>query len=192
MERAYSRLELKAFDDERREFSGIATTPTPDRLGDIVEPEGAKFTLPIPLLWQHQSDKPIGEVFDVRPSKTGIAIKGRVFQAKQSRTLMERLDEAWESLRLKLVRGLSIGFSPLESAQIKDSYSYRFLEWEWLELSAVTIPANSQATIHAIKSIDRELRAASGHHPGAIFLDDHIRRVRHKSGVVYIGPLQED
>jgi HK97 family phage prohead protease len=188
MERAYSRLEIKAFDDERREFSGIATTPSPDRLGDIVEPEGAKYTLPIPLLWQHRSDQPIGEVYEVRVSKKGIDIKGRVFQAKQSRTLMERLDEAWESMKLKLVRGLSIGFNPLESAQIKDTYSYRYLQWEWLELSPVTIPANAEGTIHTIKSIDRGLRAASGLRDGVVFLDDQPRRVRRKSGVVYLDP----
>src|SRR5690606_25369784 len=61
-----------------------------------------------------------------------------------------------------LVRGLSIGFRGLDVEEIKGSWSLRFKEWEWLELSAVTIPANAEATIQAIKSIDSELRAASG------------------------------
>ena len=29
--RAYSLLEVKAYDDEKREITGIATTPEPDR-----------------------------------------------------------------------------------------------------------------------------------------------------------------
>lgn len=187
MNRAYSLLEIKAFDDDRREFEGMASTPTPDRLGDIVEPKGAIFNLPIPLLWQHMSDKPIGEVFSARPTKDGIPIRGRIFKATESQALIDRLDEAWESLKIKLVRGLSIGFNPIEFSQIKDTYSYRFTSWEWLELSAVTIPANSEATISTVKSIDRDLLAASGRGSRVVTLDKSIlRRVSRKPGVVYL------
>ena len=53
--RAYSCLEIKASAETggRRTFKGIATTPATDRTGDIVEPKGAEFKLPITLLWQH-------------------------------------------------------------------------------------------------------------------------------------------
>ena len=37
-----------------------------------------------------------------------------------------------------------------------------FSEWDWFELSAVTIPANADATITTIKSIDAGLRKAAG------------------------------
>jgi HK97 family phage major capsid protein len=43
-----------------------------------------------------------------------------------------------------------------------DDGGIRFKEWEWMELSLVTIPANSEATITQIKSLDRELLAAKG------------------------------
>jgi len=65
MKRAWAVFEVKAMDDEydgKRKFSGIATTPSTDRMGDIVEPKGAEFELPIPLLWQHDSSQPIGHV----------------------------------------------------------------------------------------------------------------------------------
>jgi phage head maturation protease len=63
----------------------------------------------------------------------------------------------------KLVRGLSIGFKPLEEARIGDTYSYRYLKWLWLELSPVVIPANGDCTLTSIKSIDQQQRrAASG------------------------------
>ena len=35
-------------------------------------------------------------------------------------------------------------------------------EWDWFELSAVTIPAQADATINAVKSIDAGLRKAAG------------------------------
>ena len=37
--------------------------------------------------------------------------------------------------------------------------------WEWFELSAVTVPANSKTTIQRIKSLDAEHRAALGAAP---------------------------
>ena len=165
MKRAYAILQIKSIDEDSRVITGIATTPTPDRSGDIVEPAGASFQLPIPLLWQHNSREPIGEVFAATVTPDGIEIQARLATIDDPGKLKDRLDEAWQSIKAKLVRGLSIGFKPLEEARISDTYAYRYSKWLWLELSAVTIPANADATIHAIKALDL---AASGRHlPGA-------------------------
>ncbi|MCT5858492.1 HK97 family phage prohead protease, partial [Pseudomonas aeruginosa] len=83
-------------------------------------------------------------------------------QVEEPGKLKDRLDEAWQSIKSGLVRGLSIGFSAKEFEQIPGSWGLRFLSWEWFELSAVTIPANAEATITSVKSIDREQRAALG------------------------------
>jgi hypothetical protein len=69
--RAYSVLEVKSVDSERREIEGMATTPAIDRIGDIVEPLGAKFTLPMPLLHQHKHDQPVGQVVAAKATKDG-------------------------------------------------------------------------------------------------------------------------
>ena len=53
MKKAYSLLQVKSVDAEQRIIKGIASTPTPDRSDDIVDPQGAKFALPIPFLWHH-------------------------------------------------------------------------------------------------------------------------------------------
>ncbi len=162
MQRAYSLLTLKNIDEEKREITGIATTPTTDRMGDIVEPEGAEFQLPIPLLWQHNSREPIGEVYEAKVTSDGILVKARILKIDEPGKLKDRLDEAWQSIKYKLVKGLSIGFQPLETADIEGTWGYRFLRWMWLELSAVTIAANGEASIQTVKSIDRALLAASG------------------------------
>lgn len=166
MNRAYAVLELKAVaDGTKRTFSGIATTPATDRMGDIVEPKGAKFKLPIPLLWQHDSRQPIGWVTRAKVTPRGIEIEGEVADIPEDGALKSRLLEAWQSIKSTLVRGLSIGFTPLEMEAIDAKQPWgaqRFVKWEWLELSAVTIPANADASISAIKSIDHRLLAASG------------------------------
>jgi HK97 family phage major capsid protein/HK97 family phage prohead protease len=163
-DRAYAVLELKAVEEEggKRIFTGIATTPATDRYEDIVEPKGAVFKLPIPLLWQHDSRQPIGWVTAAKVSNSGIEITGEIADVPEEGGLKDRLKEAWQSIKHKLVRGLSIGFDPIESSHIEGTYGYRFLKWEWLELSVVTIAANAEASIQSIKSADRLLRAASG------------------------------
>lgn len=163
MNRAYVTLEIKAAEDGgKRIFTGIASTASTDRTGDIVEPKGALYKLPIPLLWQHNSRDPIGWITSAKVTDKGIEVQGEVADIEEEGTLKTRLTEAWQMLKCGLVRGLSIGFNAIESARIEGTYGYRFIKWEWLELSAVTIPANQDASITAIKSADKELLAALG------------------------------
>ncbi|EBT3854204.1 phage major capsid protein, partial [Salmonella enterica] len=69
--------------------------------------------------------------------------------------------EAWASIKAGLVRGLSIGFRPIEYSFL-DEGGIRFLSWDLLEVSAVTIPANAECSIQTVKSFDRQFLAASG------------------------------
>lgn len=153
--RLYSRLEIKAVDEEQRLIRGTATTPTPDRMGDIVEPLGVKFTNPVPLLWQHDSRQPIGSAKLLKPTKDGIDFEARMPKVSEPGTLKDRLDEAWQSVKAGLVRGASIGFRALELSFMEDG-GIRFIETEVLELSLVTIPANADASISEIKKYDKK------------------------------------
>jgi len=159
--RAYSFLTLKAVNEEERIIEGVATSPSPDRLGDIVNPMGAKFSLPIPLLWQHNHDEPIGHVIEASPSPEGIWFKAKIASTVEPGKLKELLDFAWQSIKMKLVAAVSIGFKP-DKYSFLDTGGIEFSEWEWYELSAVTIPAQAEATISAVKSIDAGLRKAAG------------------------------
>lgn len=159
--RAWATLELKALDEEQRLITGIASTPVTDRQEDIVEPLGAQFKLPMPLLYQHNPRAPIGHVIAAHLSDEGIEVSARVEKG------VGFIDEAWELIKRKLIRGLSIGFRPLEHEDIKGSkWGRRFKKWEWLELSAVTVAANQDASITSIKALDLAAqRAASGTAP---------------------------
>lgn len=151
--RAYSLLEMKALDDDAREITGMATTPEPDRMGDIVNPLGAKFAAELPLLWQHRHDSPVGSVRFGKPTTKGIPFKASVAKVETEGLLKDLLDLAWDSVRAKLVRGVSIGFRALEYS-FMESGGIRFTEVEIYELSLVTIPANASATIQTIKAVD--------------------------------------
>lgn len=171
--RAYAVLTLKAVDEEQRILEGVATTLDVDRVGDIVEPKGAEFNLPIPFLFQHNSREPIGEVFFAKVTSDGIQIKARIAKIDEPGKLKDRIDEAWQSIKHRLVRGLSIGFQSIEHSHIDGTFGIKFSKWLWLELSAVTIPANSAASITAIKSaFDASRLAAIGNSGGSHALGD--------------------
>lgn len=157
----YSVIEIKEVNDEQRRFKGIATTPATDRMDDIVDPMGGVYKLPVSLLWQHIRMSPVGIVITAKPSKKGIEIEGHIPMIDKPAALSARLEEAWQSVKHLLVRGLSIGFRPLEYS-FMDNGGIHFHKWEWLELSLVTIAANAEATITSIKSFDQQQRAALG------------------------------
>lgn len=161
---AYSVLDIKAVGDgDQRQFSGIATTPKPDRIGDIVEPLGVKFKNPLPLLLFHDSRLPVGSVTFKRATEDGIEFDAELPDIREPGTLRDRVEEAYQSIKAGLIRGVSIGFRALKDGiEVLDSGGLRFLKSEVLELSLVVIPANQDATITTIKSIDESDRAALG------------------------------
>ena len=148
-------LQVKSFDAEQRIIKGIASTPSPDRSDDIVDPQGAKFALPIPFLWQHMHSQPIGEVTEAVVTDKGIEVTVQIAKIEEEGKLKDRIDEAWQSIKSGLVKGLSIGFRGITVEDIPRSWGLHFKEWEWFELSAVTVPANAEASITEIKTISK-------------------------------------
>ena len=158
-QRAYSFIEITKADDDRREINGIATTPSVDAVGDIVEPLGGEFTLPLPFLWQHDHRQPIGHVTHARATPEGISFTAKLVKIAEPGRLKDRLDEAWHSIKSGLVRATSIGFIPLQHEPIA-SGGLKYTRWSWSELSAVTVPANQDCTIATVKHFDIGLHRA--------------------------------
>lgn len=166
MNRAYSLIQTKALDERRRVFSGIATTPEPDRMQDTILPLGATFKNPVVLLHQHQHDAPIGTVRFSSPTERGIEFEAEIPIISEAGPLKDRVDTAWGEVKAGLVRGVSIGFLPVKFAHRQEG-GLEFQEIEIFELSTVSVPANPQAVINQVKSIDRALREQIG------LVDDH-------------------
>ena len=145
--RSFVPITLKAAHNNGvRSLTGTASTGSLDRMGDIVEPMGAKIKLPVPLLLQHDHSQPVGLVESATPTAKGIPFKATISEVKEPGKLKDRTDEAWQLVEHGLIRGVSIGFRASESEAIKGG-GLRFIAWELLELSLVTIPANPEATI---------------------------------------------
>lgn len=148
--RAYATFVTKALDEDKREISGIASTPETDRAGDIVEPLGAKFASEIPFLWQHDRGEPVGWA-KLKATKQAIEFTASLAKIDEDGPLKAVLDKAWQSIKAKLVRGVSIGFRPIEYSFMEGG-GVHYKEIEIYELSAVTIPAHQGAGIATIKA----------------------------------------
>jgi HK97 family phage major capsid protein len=169
MNRAYSVLQIKSVDQQRRVFTGIASTPTPDLVGDIIEPLGITYTNPIPLLFHHDQYSPVGSVVFDPPTPAGVTFTGTIPVVTEPGAVKDRVDEAWHSISADppLIRGTSIGWQALAKAIPVTPTTRRYPKTLVHELSLVTVPMNSEATILAIKSLDHSYLAASGlHSPG--------------------------
>lgn len=152
-QRAISVLSVKAVDSGRRRFSGVATTPATDRMGDEINPLGVQFTNPVVLLRGHDHDEPIGRVTLKRPTAKGIEFDAEIPVPLEEGKFKDRVDEAWHEIAYGVVRAVSIGFRPLKYS-FKDNGGIIFDEIEVYELSTVSVPALPEAVISSIKSLE--------------------------------------
>jgi HK97 family phage major capsid protein/HK97 family phage prohead protease len=158
LQRAYGLLHVKAVDAEQRVITGIASTPEPDRMGDVIEPLGITFKTPVPLLLYHSTQKPVGTVTFDPPTALGLTFTASLPHVTAPGTVRDRVEEAWQSITSGLLGAVSIGFRSIEEAWNKETQSFHFLKSEVLELSLVAIPANADATISSIKALDHAAR----------------------------------
>jgi HK97 family phage major capsid protein/HK97 family phage prohead protease len=158
LDRAYALLEIKSLQDERRTFSGIASTPELDRQGDSIDPAGATFRNPIPLLYHHDPKSPIGRV-TLTATPAGITFEATIPTVDEPGAFKTRTDDAWHSIKAGVITGVSIGFRMLEGGvEYLKAGTRRITKSEICELSLVTIPANASASILLVKSLAQESR----------------------------------
>ena len=165
MQRVFVPLTEKSVEETATHWiiRGIASTPRIDRMGDIVEPKGAKYERMPKLLLYHDSRQPIGNLTSAKATSTGIPFEAAIPKVKEDGNVKTRIEEAVHSVKYDLVSYTSIGFQPLDYEPLNPKEPWgaqRFKTWDWMELSLVTIPANPDAVITGIKSIDDQLRAA--------------------------------
>lgn len=142
----HSTLTLKSFDEEAGLFTGIASTPKPDRVNDIVDSAGIKAQhMPLPLLWQHDHAKPAGTVESMSVTDKGLEVACRVLKDASA-----EVKSYWEFIKAGAM-SLSIGFKALEQEPLANG-GIHYKQVELLELSLVTVPAHQDARILSIKA----------------------------------------
>ena len=155
-------FEMKNFDETKRTFRGIASTPNQDRAKDVMVPKGANFEVPMPLLFHHDPTKAIGQVTSAKVTANGIEVEIHIPEIEEPGVLKDRVDEAYQSLKYDLVKGLSVGFIPnWDDAEMIKGGGIQFNSWEWYELSLVTIPCNRESETDFSKAY-QEHKAALG------------------------------
>jgi HK97 family phage prohead protease len=152
LEKSFSSITIKAFDEEKRELEGMASTPAVDRVGDIVEPLGLTFQKDAPLLLNHDHAQPVGTVTFGEPTLRGLPFKAKIAKVSTPGVVKQRTDEAWDSVKSGIIKSVSIGFRARASKALSNGGTH-FTAADVHELSLVSVPANPQATITAFKSI---------------------------------------
>ena len=166
MTKAYGVMTVKSFieTEEQRTITGLASSPKIDRDNDVIEAKGATFALPIPLLWQHNHNQPIGHVVSAEVTEKGVEFTATIAKIEEEGSLKNRIDEAWQSIKSGLVKCVSVGFRPLEYDFLKSNQGLHIKTWEWYELSVVTVGANPDAVITSVKQIKRAFADAPTDH----------------------------
>lgn len=96
-------------------------------------------------------------------TEKGIEFEAELPRISEEGTVKTRVDEALHSLKYGLVNAVSIGFRALkDGAERMKEGGIRFKSWEWLELSIVSVPAQPDAVITAIKAFDQQHLPAIG------------------------------
>lgn|GEM_PF-4477048 len=156
-------INIRGVDEERREISGWATVPATDRVGDIVDPMGAKFADSIPLLVGHDHGLPVGRVTLGRPTKAGIPFTARLPKIAEPGPLQDRVNSAWLAAKYKLIDSVSIGFRTIANGIERIDGGFRHTAYEILELSLVAVPAAPGAKITATKAAGHVVTLHPGH-----------------------------
>lgn len=162
LRKSFDNFTLEDVDEESRTFTGVATTINLDRVKDIVVPAGAKYVLPIAMLLHHEPTEPCGEVQIAVISENEIRVTCQIPVVLEEGDVKRIVDKAWHSIKYKLIKGMSIGFTPnWDTAELIENGGIKFNDWEWFELSLVTIPCNRESQIDTVKAFT-EHKAALG------------------------------
>ncbi|MCK9551225.1 HK97 family phage prohead protease [Aquamicrobium sp.] len=150
-------IETKIIGDDSGSISGLAWKfGTPDRIGDWIEPgafKGAK--LPLPMLFGHDMNDPVGTWDSAVEKADGLHITGKLLVDD-----VARAREVRALVKSGAVRGLSIGFIT-KQASARPGGGRTIKSLELLEASLVTIPMHSGAKVTSAKSAVSALNIAA-------------------------------
>lgn len=150
-------IETKIIGDDAGTITGLAWKfGTPDRVGDWIEPGAFKgVKLPIPLLFGHDMNDPVG-TWDMAEEKAdGLHLTGKLLVND-----VVRAREVSALVKSGAVRGISIGFIT-KKAMARTGGGRTIKSLELLEASLVTVPMHADAKVVSAKSAVQALQLAA-------------------------------
>jgi hypothetical protein len=156
---------------EHRIFDGVTSTETVDRYGDIVRFNGAQFVNylknPVVMLSHAHDQFPIGNSVQISKDTTVKGIRSYDLYVDDRVDSSGRADLAFKFRKSGMMPGISIGFMVISAkadhtAEEKNKlglgkWGIEILEFDYLEHSQVSIPANPEALSKMLKSMDSGL-----------------------------------
>lgn len=148
---------IKGVDEETGVFEGyLSTYGNADREGDVIEKGAFDMSLSkkkkVPMCFNHDWNNVIGTM-ELSSDDKGLKAKGALNMSDPEATKIHNL------MKMGALDSMSIGMMVKEYEPIDAKNPY----WQWnikeaevWEGSIVTIPANEQATIDKVKSINKE------------------------------------
>lgn len=147
-------LELKREPDTDGSFEGYASVfGIVDQGMDVVERGAFMKSLgrrKVKMLWQHETDSPIGVWDEIVEDERGLYVKGRLLKE------VDKGREAMALLRAGAIDSMSIGYRTIEAVPEGDGRVRKLTEIDLFEISLVTFPMLPDAKVTAIKSIETE------------------------------------
>ena len=142
------RMAIKEMSPDGSFVGSLAVYNNTDLGGDLIEPGAFTKTIKdhgneVPLLWQHDSKKPIG-MLTLIDGPDALSVKGQLEMGLQT------AKEAYILIKARIVKGLSIGFDTVRDSV--DSGVRHLKEIRLWEGSIVTFPMNEQALITSVKA----------------------------------------
>jgi len=127
-----------------RQIRVVVSTPTPDRVGDILEPGGCdlKSYLRNPVvLRDHDRTRPVGTAsVEIKPNRVEALI------TFASPGVSECADETCALMKSGVLSAVSPGFIIMESSPLKGG-GLHIKKWQLLEISCCAVPANAEAIV---------------------------------------------
>lgn len=149
-------LKFVGGDAETGTFSGLGSTWSIDRTGEKIQRGAFARTIEalnagsqhIPLLFEHKAQPVIGSITSASETDQGLEVGGLVVLGEPT------ADRAQKLLKARGV-GLSVGFTPRAGGVTRDAAGCKiYTNVDWLELSVTGMPANAQAVVHQVRSLD--------------------------------------
>jgi hypothetical protein len=131
------------FDDsrDRRIIQGICTTGKVNSNGVIFDPAGAKFDLPLPLIFNHAWSVPCGRVTKIQVRPDGLFFEARIIDGRLAWSY-----KCWQDIKAGRVPAVSVhgwNIPPYVG------------EWQLQEVSLCEVGACPGALIHVAKTVVR-------------------------------------
>ncbi len=174
-------LEMKAVGDDGTIEGYGSIFGNIDSYGEMVMPgaftpalvAAAQKGIKIKMLWQHDSEQPIGVWDDLAEDKKGLYVKGRLLigDGTEANPGVPRAKEAYALLKAGAMEGLSIGYRTINADPHPTKPGIIQLKALNLkEVSLVTFAANDRARVESVKHI-----LAAGNLPTTREFEDFLR-----------------